>query len=153
MSNHDGPTGIPWYKYRVSLRVSRKISCIASVVVSRGLKLDRDTRDSDNTGDILPFTQSDTRYFARHRKRHTVFCTILEATRDIYHDISSFGLPTPGRCFVVHFRASLRVSRNKSCVDLSNAQNIVYPFVCRVSPLVKEGRDYRWHYPDAVENI
>ncbi len=75
MCNHDCPNGIPYlfvfpdvlktrestgdiitaifeqYKYRVSLRVSRKISSIASCVVCPGQKLDRDTRDSDNMGD------------------------------------------------------------------------------------------------------
>ena len=163
------------YKYRVTLRVSRKISSIASGVVCRGLKLDRDTRDSDNYGRYLnnkisciascvahnivcrfvfrvsPF-ERETRYCVRYSKRHTILCAIHEATHDILRDTRrdtrylqryiSFWLPTQGRYFVVHCRASLRLSYKISCVASCVAQNIVYRFVCRGSPVMKEGGDY-----------
>ena len=102
------------------------------------------------------------KYFSRQSLRRTIFFATFAATHDslrdsrgdaryILHDISPFGLPTQGRYFVVHSRASLRVSRKISCVAATVAQNIVRRRDCRekyrVSLLVssvvlmKEGRD------------
>ncbi|KAH3811242.1 hypothetical protein DPMN_139649 [Dreissena polymorpha] len=43
------------------------------------------------------------------------------------------------------YRASPRLSHKISCVAATVAQNIV----CRMSHLMTEGRDDKWHYPDS----
>ncbi|KAH3741475.1 hypothetical protein DPMN_048200 [Dreissena polymorpha] len=47
-------------------------------------------------------------------------------------------------------QVSPRLSRKRSSIAATVKKKIMYRFVCLMSPLMKEVRDYRWRYPDSV---